>query len=422
MEGAAFGGWSYKSDDPQTNRPVVRVFAKSFNATKDPSTFELTALALRLYDKDAEHYTYVTSGHALFDTRSGVMKSNGPVHIVIHVPSEMDAADTQKLAKYVQVITSGVTYETKTGKASSDQAATFVFPAGGGKAVGVEYDPNTKILHLKSKIALDWVATGRRKTRCMWKPATWFIKKPSKRFIFRPGRKCSGRAPPLKRRIPSSLCRTGTLHQIDSDHPSGVDDRDGRHVAYSAEKMTAFFNEYGDMVQITGDKNARVVSKQTAAQTVLTGDKANLLFAVVDTPESGGLVKSESDLHLVTADGHAVAESSPLAVPGILPSETRILRSEHIELEMRPGGQEVQEIRTAQQAQLEFKPNRPEQVHRVLDASRLRIVYGENSYVDTFMGWNVATHTDKPASASKASAGKDGKPAGPAPPALTWSE
>ena len=54
VEGAAFGGWSYGSDNPQTNRPVVRVFAKSFNATQDPSTFELTALWLKLYDKTAD--------------------------------------------------------------------------------------------------------------------------------------------------------------------------------------------------------------------------------------------------------------------------------------------------------------------------------------------------------------------------------
>jgi lipopolysaccharide export system protein LptA len=422
VEGAAFGGWRYTSDDPQTNRPVVRVFAKSFNATKDPSTFELTALALKLYDKDAEHYTYVTSGHALFDTRSGVMKSNGPVHIIIHVPSEMDAADTQKLAKYVQVITSGVTYETKTGKASSDQAATFVFPAGGGKAIGVEYDPNTKILHLKSKIALDWVGNGPPENKMHVEAGDLVYKEAEQKVYLSPWSKMQRQSTTIEAQNSVITLQDGTLHQIDSDHPSGVDDRDDRHVAYSAEKMTAFFNEYGEMVQITGDKNARVVSKQTAAQTVLTGDKANLLFAVVDTPESGGVVKSESDLHLVTADGHAVAESAPLPVPGILPSETRILRSEHIELEMRPGGQEVQEIRTAQQAQLEFKPNRPEQVHRVLDASRLRIIYGENSYVDTFMGWNVATHTDKPASASKAATGKDSKPGGPAPPALTWSD
>jgi lipopolysaccharide export system protein LptA len=91
---------------------------------------------------------------------------------------------------------------------------------------------------------------------------------------------------------------------------------------------------------------------------------------------------------------------------------------------MKPGGQEVQEIRAPSQAQLEFKPNRPEQSHRILDASHLRIVYGESSYIDTFLAWNVATHTDKPATSSpvKQPSAKNGKPDAGRAPALTWSD
>jgi lipopolysaccharide export system protein LptA len=80
---------------------------------------------------------------------------------------------------------------------------------------------------------------------------------------------------------------------------------------------------------------------------------------------------------------------------------------------MKPRGRDVQEIRTPTQAQLEFKPNRAEQTHRILDASRLRILYGAGSYIDTFLAWNVATHTDKPTAV---------KPGAPAQPALTWSD
>ena len=422
VEGAAFGGWSYTRDDPQTNRPVVRVFAKSFKATQDPATFELLGLALKLYDKTAASYTYVTSNHAFFDERTGVMKSDGPVHIVINMPSDKDAEDKKEQEKRVQVVTSGVNYETKNGKAATDQAASFVFPAGGGQAVGVEYDPTTKTLHLKSKIALDWIGNGPVENKLHVESGDLIYKEAEQKIYLSPWSKMQRLTTTIQAQNSVVALQDGVLHQIDSDHPVGSDDRDNRHVAYSAEKMTAFFDENGNMVQIVGDKDARVVSSQAAAETVLTGDKANLLFALTGEQQGNGQVKTESDLHLVTADGHAVAESKPLPAPGVLPSETRILRSEHIELEMRPGGREVREIRTSQQAQLEFKPNRPEQVHRILDASHLRILYGENSYVDTFMGWNVATHTDKPAAANKAPAGKDGKPAGPPPPALTWSD
>jgi lipopolysaccharide export system protein LptA len=208
------------------------------------------------------------------------------------------------------------------------------------------------------------------------------------------------------------------LHEIDSDHAVGVDDRDGRHTEYSADKMTAMFDEAGNLVNIIAERNARVVATQEDARTSLTGNRADLRFAVT-TKETNGQPTQESDLQLVLADGSAVAESVPLPRPGVQLAETRILRSEHLELEMKPGGKDVQEIRTSSKAQLEFEPNRPEQSHRLIDASRLRVLYGEGSYVDTFLAWNAAVRTDKAVSNVKPSAAKSG---GPPPPAFTWSD
>src|SRR3982750_3768752 len=53
-ESVAPTGWRYQKDDPQSGKPVVRVDAKSFQATHDPSTFELHDLSLRLYAKSGE--------------------------------------------------------------------------------------------------------------------------------------------------------------------------------------------------------------------------------------------------------------------------------------------------------------------------------------------------------------------------------
>ena len=51
-------------------------------------------------------------------------------------------------------------YETKSGKTSTDKLARFVFPQGGGQAVGADYDPTLRILHLKSAVSLDWIGSG----------------------------------------------------------------------------------------------------------------------------------------------------------------------------------------------------------------------------------------------------------------------
>jgi len=409
--------WRYKKTDDQTGKPIVQAVADSFEGTHDPATFELKNVRLRLYDKTAGSYTYVQSDKALFNEGSGVLESEGPVHIVINVPAGKDAEDPNEAKKLVQVKTSGVKYETKTGKATTDQPASFTFSQGDGQAVGVDYDPNTKLLHLKSQVALDWIGNGPVENKMHVEAGDLVYKEAEGKIYLSPWSKMQRQTTTIQAQNSVITLQDGILHQIDADGAVGSDNREDRQTNYSADKMTAMFDEDGNLIQIVGDKNARVVSSQPSARTVLTGERADLRFALA--PEQrNGMAVTDSQLHLVMADGHAVAESTPLPQPGVQLAETRILRSEHIVLEMKPGGEDVQEIRTPSQAQLEFKPNRPEQSHRILDASHLRVLYGDGSYVDTFLAWDVATHTDKPAGAEK-SAAKDGKPAAPA---LTWSD
>ena len=407
--------WNYAKSDDKTGRPIVRVHAKSFQATHDPSTFELHDLSLRLYSTDGASYTYVQSDKAFFDERTGLMKSDAPVYIVRNVPFDKDAADKAVASKHVRVTTSGVEYETKTGKVRTDQPASFLFTEGDGKCVGGEYDPNTKLLHLKSQVSLNWIGKGPAENKIHIETTDLVYNEAEQKIYLSPAAKMQRQGTTIQAQNTVVKLEDGHLHTIDGDKARGVDVRDDRRTEYSADKMTALFDEDGNLVNIVGQNNANVVAMQPASRTSITGNRADLRFAVT-SKQVDGQTQSSSDLHLVLADGHAVADSSPIPQPGAQLTETRILRSEHIELEMKPGGKDVQEIRTSSQAQLEFKPNRPDQSHRIVDCSRLRVVYGESSYVDTFLAWNVATHTDKPASAPvKASAG-------PPQPSLTWSD
>lgn len=420
--------WREEKTDDKTGKPIMRALAASFEGTHDPSIFELKGVRIKLYDKSASSYTYVHADKALFNEGSGLLTSQGPVHIIINVPADKNAEDPNEAKKRVQVTTSGVKYETKTGKATTDQPASFVFSQGDGQGVGVDYDPNTKILHLKSQVALDWIGNGPVDRKMHVEAGDLVYHEAEGKIYLSPWSKMQRQTTTIQALNSVVTLQDGVLHQIDADHAFGTDNRDDRQTSYSADKMTAMFDDDGNLIQIVGDKNARVVSKQSSARTVLTGEHADLRFAIAAT-QRNGQPANDSQLHEVVADGHAVAESTPLPQPGVQLPETRILRSEHIELEMKPGGQDVQEIRAPSQAQLEFKPNRPEQSHRILDASHLRVVYGSGSYVDTFYAWNVATHTDKPHSSVKGAGteprpGVPSGPSGPASPApaLTWSD
>lgn len=408
--------WTYDSSDPKTGQPVVHLEAQISLAMSDPSTLELHDLKIRLYDKQGGKYTFVSGPKATFDERSGVLKSAGNVHIVVNVPLSKQAEDPAQVTNQVQVDTSGVTYETKSGKADSDQPATFKFGQGGGKAVGVAYDPNTGDLHLKSNISLDFVGHGPAANKMHVESGDLVYKEREQKVYLSPWSKLQRQSTNILAKDSLVTLDQGVLKQIDSDHAAGTDIREDKNTAYSADKMTALFNDDGDLVDIVALGNAKVTSTEPASRTTITGNRADLRFDV--TPKQTGTVQqNESDLHLVLADGHATARSEPLPQPGVLIGETRILRSEHIQLEMKPGGKDVKEIWTPSQAQLEFQPNRDEQSHRVLDAARLRILYGDGSYIDSFHAWKVTTHTDRAKAKQKPS--KNGAPRCPA---LTWSD
>ena len=406
---------SYQKDDPVTNRPVVVVTAESFQGTKDPSTFELKSLSLRLYSKDAAKYTLVKAISALFNEGTGVLKSDGPVSVVMSVPAEVAPTDMARLNKYVHIETTGVVYETKSGKASTDQPARFVFPQGGGHAVGAEYDPNTRVIHLKSAVSLDWIGSGPAANKLHVETSDLVYKELEQKVYLTPWSKMQRQTLTIQAQNSTVTLEDGRLHQIDSVAAVGTDNRDGRLVKYSAANMTAMFNEDGALREVIGDQNARVSSEVPGAKTLVTGDRADLVFNI-ENQVVNGMETSNSTLHAVTADGHAVAESHPLPMPGILQADTRILRSEHILLAMRPDGKQVQEIDAPGKANLEFKPNRPGLPHRTLDASKLRVMYGDNSYVESLTASNAKTRTDKPPGSVKT---PDGKPPAPA---FTWSD
>ncbi|MGH9655815.1 MAG: LPS export ABC transporter periplasmic protein LptC [Bryobacteraceae bacterium] len=406
-EAKAPSGWFELKSDPRTNKPIVQVKAKSFEATVDPSTFELHGLALRLYNKSGASYTYVESSKALYDERSGMLRSQGPVHIVMNVPADQDAENPKEAAKLVRVTTSGIVYNTKTGKASTDQPASFVFPQGDGQAVGAGYDPNQQQLHLKSQVSLDWIGNGPVARKMHVETADLVYNEAQQKVYLSPWSKLQRQTMTIQAGNSVVTLKDGVLQQIDADHAAGTENRDGRQTNYSAAQMTARFDSDGNLVEIVGTGNARVVATEKGSRTTITGDRADLRFQIESEQQPDGKTRENSALHEVLADGHAVAESVPLPQPGAQLAETRILRSDHIQLEMKPGGQEVQEIRSPTEARVEFKPNRPGQAHRILNASHLEIVYGAGSYVAGFRAWKVATRTEKP---------------GGAEPALTWSD
>ena len=84
--------------------------------------------------------------------------------------------------------------------------------------------------------------------------------------------------------------------------------------------------------------------------------------------------------------------SKPLPVAGRPLSETHVLRSEKLDMKMRPGGKEIETRRLRRRpGTLEFLPNLPVQHHRTLTGKDMVIAYGAQNRIESFRTIDVRT-------------------------------
>jgi lipopolysaccharide export system protein LptA len=389
--------WTYTQSDG--DRPRVRIRADSFRQIKEPSLVELDGVELEIYHQDGKKYDLVKSAKAEFDVSAKSLFSDGEVEITMAVPD----VDDPPTAHLLKIHTSGARFASDTGVASTDRFARFDFDRGSGSSTGAEYDPATRELHLKKDVKLDW--RGKPGSTPMHAEAgeAQYREREAKVILY-PWSKLQRAALSMDAGMSVILLEKDRISHADLVAGKGVQEKNGRKVDFSADRIAMDFDK--DMVvrKITGEQNGRLVSTSPTARTTVTGNELQMDMAAVN---------KESVLTNAVATGSAVAESVPLPRPGALQADTRVLKSETIRLKMRaPDGKEVESAETDGPGTLDFLPNRPAQPKRFVKGDRFWIAYGAENRIQSFRTVNAHTRTERPPTP------RDPSP----PPALTESQ
>src|SRR5205807_6666215 len=106
----------------------------------------------------------------------------------------------------------------------------------------------------------------------------------------------------------------GLIQKVDTRDAQGTDQRPGRNVTYAAEQLAMNFDDEGQIKNIVGEHNARLVSTSDTAETTITSDRVDLDFNTAE---------KDSVLERALATGHSVIESKPIPKNGVQPPETR---------------------------------------------------------------------------------------------------
>jgi lipopolysaccharide export system protein LptA len=394
---AAASTWVWRKD--QATHGIVEVRAKRFRQLKAPSLVEIEDVEVLIYRKEGAEYDRIRSAKAKFDDEKGTLFSDGPVDITMGLP-----AQGPPQGRRMEIHSTGVTYEAKTGKAYTDRAATFQFDQGDGRCAGASYDPNAGELVMKSQVEIDWRGRGETSQPMKIEAGELTYKERESSVLLRPWARLTRGTSVLEGNDTVVTLKDGAIDKVQAAAAHGVNSEPDRQVQYSAGQLVMTFTPKGEVEKIVGEPDARLVSVSPSAKTTVTSRRVDLEF---DTSTGA------SQLRQALTAGNTVIEAAPVPRPGAQPPETRIVRSDRVALHMRPGGSELESVETLTPGRMEFFPNRPDQRRRTLDADRMFIQYGANNAIEWFKATNAATRTE---------AAPVPKGAKPGDPLLTWSK
>ena len=317
----------------------------------------------------------------MWKSRSRSRRTQSPKHTLISIKS------------------SGVNFDTASGTAATDRASSFAFENGTGSATGAFYDPASRVLNLKNDVKLDWKPVGPNAKPMKIEAGTLYYREAESEIWLKPWGRLTrdttvieGEDATIK--LQENESGHKALHSIDAIKAHGSDTYPNRKIQYSAGLLHVDFTEDGQTQKVTGggDSGAQLVATSESAETSIAAHHVDLNF---DT------TTDESILTGVTGEGNAVVTSKPLPVAGRPLSETHVLRSEKLDMKMRPGGKEIETVVAQAPGTLEFQPNLPVQHHRTLTGKDMVIAYGAQNRIESFRTVDVRTVTDPTADEKK---------------------
>jgi lipopolysaccharide export system protein LptA len=144
-----------RSDGPRT---LFKIQASKAVKFADGGRAELHDVAITLYGRDSSRFDQIYGSEFEYDAQSGDVVAKGEVQIDLESnPAGLASPDQttpQELQNPIHLKTSGLTFNQKTGNASTRQRVDFRISQASGSATGVSYDAKTGALTLDSEVTL----------------------------------------------------------------------------------------------------------------------------------------------------------------------------------------------------------------------------------------------------------------------------
>ncbi|HKD07004.1 MAG TPA: LPS export ABC transporter periplasmic protein LptC [Bryobacteraceae bacterium] len=370
--------WEWGESTPN-GKPSIEVHAKRQTVSQDSNRIQLQEVELQIFQKDGKKYDRVRCPEAEMTVSDKKLYAPGEAEITLDVPVKGDPPHPLTSIK-----AAGINFDSVSGHAVTDKHVSFHFDGGEGTSEGASYDPDSRTLHLDREVRVNM--RGKDPQSAPMKVEAGELTYSEKEGVIHLG-------PWSRLTRADTVINAGAsvvklldkkIDTVDAVDAKGVDKRSDRNLEYSAANIHVKYTPDHLMEKLNGAGNARLVSHGKGSDTTMLGDTVDLFF----NTETG-----ESELASAVAHGHGSIESKPVPDPKGMTPDTKVMKSETLNLFMKPGGKDLSRVTTNAAGTLEFLPNQAARHRRLLKADQMDVAYGDKNEVQSFHAVNAATET-----------------------------
>ncbi len=352
--------WSQSAGD----RRKVEVVADSFRQAKETFLFDLGEVELKIFHEDGARYDYVVTKAAQFDTRSETLFSEGEVRLSLGIPA--DHPDPWS-SEHTKIRSSGVTFETRSGVATTEQYTEYELEGGVAHSIGVHYDSPHRYVRMESQVYVERFPGGpHRPALKIRSNALHYYEKAQRVHLV--GEVSLERGSQRMRSTEAIVFMDrGDIRRIKASEAQGVEKQSRRTIGFRARQVDVFYSPLQTIERVTGSGDAEVSSSAETSRITASGERIELSYV---TPTG----RNESVLRDADIRDQAVVESVP-AETGGPGTDVRRVRAAWIKLSMDEDRGDMQVLRTLAPGTLDLVPSDPARRRRTLQARRMTAHY-----------------------------------------------
>jgi lipopolysaccharide export system protein LptA len=358
--------WSQSS----ANERRVEIHASTVEQIRDTTLLQLHGVELLIYRPDSQSYDRIVSESARFDGET--LYSEGEVTVLLGLTP---AGSAQPSRQPTKIRSTGVTFRSKTGVASTDRFAEYEFEGGRGHSSGSFYDSVNRYFRMNSQayVERDSSAPGQPPLKISAGELSYF--EVEQRVDLKKGASLERGEQRLEAGEAYVYLEAGVIRRITAVEARGVERQKSRVLRFETPRLEATYSPKQVLERISGEGKSWMTSGTDSSSLRAEGNRIDLRYEALEGAE-------ESLLRETHVRESAVLEARPAAGSTAGKAQIRRISSEILHLQMDSTAENMEFVETLARGRIDLLPVEDGDSHDRMEADRIKMFYAAGNRME----------------------------------------